>query len=159
MAACTCKLAAILLAAAAHAQMFSAGVRGGAVFGADGFSNYTVGPTAEFKPPIVPLRFVVDALYKNAAVAGGRASVWDFPLMIRLEPPTPGLKPFLMGGGLVRRLRVLRGDTRTGFTMGGGVRIGLPAIKITPEFRYSYVGASGIRGRDHMGEFLIGITF
>jgi hypothetical protein len=152
-------LALFLAAVSAQAQVFSAGVRGGIPFGASGFSNYTVGPTAEFKPPIVPLRFVVDALYKNAAYTGGTASVWDFPLMIRLEPPTPVLKPFLMGGGLIRRLSFLGGHTQTGFTMGGGLRIGLPVIKLTPEFRYSFVGESSIRGADHMGEFLIGITF
>lgn len=148
-----------LAAVSAHAQMFSAGARGGIPFGATGLSNYTAGPTIEFKPPIAPLRFVVDALYKNAAYIGGTASVWDFPLMIRLEPPTPVLKPFLMGGALVRRLSFLGGHTQTGFTMGGGVRITLPVIKVTPEFRYGYVGESSIRGRDHMGEFLVGITF
>lgn len=148
-----------LLGLAAQAQMFSAGVRGGVPFGASGFSNYTVGPTAEFKPPIVPLRFVVDALYKNAEYVGGSGSVWDIPLMVRLEPPTPVLKPFLMGGGLIRRIGFLGGDTQRGFTMGAGLRIGLPVIKITPEFRYSYVGEGSVRGRDHMGELLIGITF
>jgi hypothetical protein len=159
MAACTCRLALALVAVSAHAQTFSGGVRGGIPFGANGYANYTVGPTVEFKPPVLPLRFVVDALYKNAEYLGGTASVWDIPLMIRLESPTPGLKPFLMGGGLIRRLSFLGGETQTGFTLGGGLRIGLPVIKITPEFRYSYVGAGSRRGADNMGEILIGITF
>lgn len=157
----------MLFAVSAHAQMFSAGVRGGIPFGASGSSNYTVGPTAEFKPPIVPLRFVVDALYKNVAYIGGpraqpvnsSGSVWDIPLMVRLEPPTAVLKPFLMGGGLIRRIGFLGGDTQTGFTLGAGLRIGLPVVKITPEFRYSFVGEGRVRGSDHMGELLIGITF
>jgi hypothetical protein len=144
---------------AADAQIFSGGVRGGIPFGASGYSNYTFGPTVELKPPVIPLRFVVDALYKRAEYVGGQASVWDIPLMVRLESPAPGLKPFLMGGGLIRRMSFLGGETQTGFTLGGGLRITLPVIKITPEFRYSYVGEGSRRGPDNMGEFLIGITF
>ena len=161
MAACICRsfVLAALFALCAGAEIFSGGVRGGIPFGATGFSNYTVGPTVELKPPVLPLRFVVDALYKRASYVGGDASVWDIPLMVRLETPTPGLKPFVMGGGLIRRLTFLGGDTQTGFTFGAGLRIGLPVIKITPEFRFSHVGESSVRGSDNMGEIIVGITF
>lgn len=161
MAACTCRFLILIaaLASAANAEIFSAGVRGGIPFGATGYSNYTVGPTVELKPPILPLRFVVDALYKRASYVGGDASVWDIPLMVRLETPTPVFKPFVMGGGLIRRLSFLGGHTQTGFTAGAGLRITVPFIKITPEFRFSHVGESSTRGSDNMGEIIVGITF
>jgi hypothetical protein len=162
MVACTCRIfsLALILGSAAFGQMFSAGVRGGIPFGSDGYRSYTVGPTVEFKPPIIPLRFVGDALYKRTDIGGRVSSVWDIPLMVRLEMPTPILKPFIMGGPLWRRVDLLNdSDTQTGFTTGAGLRITAPFVKITPEFRFSHVGDVPGRGSDNMGEFLIGITF
>jgi hypothetical protein len=159
MAACTCRLAVFFLAVAAHGQMFSAGVRVGWVAPSNPGSNYKFGPTAEFKPPVVPLRFVVDSLYSKLSTPQQTAAVWDVPLMIRLESPAPVLKPFLMGGALIRRITVAGGETAAGFTFGAGLRIGLPRIKLTPEFR---VSRAEVAGRDipaTTGEFLIGITF
>ncbi len=162
MAACICRGAFLtaVLAVSSFGQMFSAGVRGGWPFGGDNYKNYTFGPTVEFKPPIIPLRFAADALYKKLDASGTGNSVWDIPLMVRLEVPTPVIKPFVMGGALFRRVDLL-GDSETqkGFTTGAGIRITVPFVKITPELRFSHVGSAGALGSSNSGELLIGITF
>ncbi len=160
MAACICRVGLVLLTASTlSAEIFSAGVRGGIPFGAQGYQNYTFGPTVEVKPPIVPIRFVVDALYKRIEAGAASGSVVDIPVMVRLETPTPFLRPFVMGGALFRRVNLFGGNTQTGFTLGGGLRITAPFVKITPEFRFSRVGENSFRGATNQGEFLIGITF
>jgi hypothetical protein len=150
----------LLFSATASAQIFSAGVRGGVPFGSDGFRNYTVGPTVEFKPPILPFRFVADGLYKRLSAGQDSISVWEIPLMVRFELPTPFAKPFIGGGPTFRRFSISGdGSTQNGFVAGTGIRLTVPFIKITPEFRFSHFRENSFRGTDNQGEFLIGITF
>ncbi len=166
MVGCICRLAMMgaLIGGAASAQILTGGVRGGIPWGPDGYRNFTIGPTVEFKPPIIPIRIVADALYKRVegpTAADGKttASVWDFPIMARVELPLPMLRPFVGGGPTFRRVSLFDGDWQKGGVVGAGIRINAIAVKITPEFRYSHFGSSSVRGQDNQGEFLIGITF
>lgn len=182
MVGCICKVALVasIIGSAASAQMFTAGVRGGASWGPGQVENFTVGPTVEFKPPIIPVRIVADALYKRIQVtdftdevtltdpAGGThigyrtkgKAVWDFPIMARVELPTPILRPFIGAGPTFRYIPVFPSDNwQKGAVIGAGVRINAFALKFTPEVRFSHFRASGPRGVDNQGEFLLGITF
>ncbi len=183
MAACICRVVLVtsMIGGTTFAQMFSAGVRGGGMWGPNAFDKFTVGPTVEFKPPIIPIRIVADALYKQVNVGTrnvnlpdgpsllgvsptettpqSTARVWDFPIMARVELPIPVVRPFIGAGPTFRRISAFDGDWQKGGVVGAGIRINALAVKITPEFRYSHFRASSIRGNDNQGEFLIGITF
>ena len=169
---CRLTLVASLAGAAVSAQILSGGVRGGGMWGPNAFENFTVGPTVEFKPPVIPIRVVADALYKRVGVistqgqgtlgtsgTSNTVSVWDFPIMARVELPFPVLKPFVGAGPTFRRISLFDGDWQKGGVVGAGIRFDAFAIKITPEFRYSHFGPSSARGHDNQGEFLIGLTF
>jgi hypothetical protein len=146
--------------APAFGQMFTAGVRGGYRFGTGGLDPFTVGPTFEFKPPILPLRLTADVLYKRANTGTQSFTVWDFPLIVRFEVPTPLLKPFFGAGPSFRRYGISASDNFvTGFAFGTGIRWTAPFVKITPEVRVSTFPSTSFRGRDTQSEVLIGVTF
>jgi len=188
MAACICRVTLILsmVGGATFAQMFSAGVRGGGMWGPRAFDSFTVGPTVEFKPPIIPIRIVADALYKqvnvskwvadgtNTLITSGTdivevpsgqmvlstSRVWDFPIMARVELPIPVARPFIGVGPTFRYIPFYSSDNwQKGVVAGAGIRFNIGLVKITPELRYSNFRASGPRGVDNQGEFLLGITF
>lgn len=175
--------------------MFSAGVRGGGMWGPRAFDNFTVGPTVEFKPPIIPIRIVADALYKQVnvgtrsvtlpdgtsttitgtiipsgtntlgassteTITPSTSRVWDFPIMARVELPIPIARPFIGAGPTFRRISSFQDQNwQKGIVAGAGIRFNIGLVKITPELRYSNFRASGPRGVDNQGEFLLGITF
>lgn len=194
MAACICRVALVasMIGGTAFAQMFSAGVRGGGMWGPRAFDKFTIGPTVEFKPPIIPIRIVADALYKQVNVshwepaAGGlnpgqgtvvlpgtdilapppgqivqsTSRAWDFPIMARVELPIPIARPFIGAGPTFRYIPFYSSDNwQKGVVAGAGIRFNIGFVKITPELRYSNFRASGPRGVDNQGEFLMGITF
>lgn len=119
------------------------------------------------------------------------ADAWDFPLLLKLRLGEGPIKPYVSAGPTFRDLSNLSqiedfftrsvlvtstaATTRpaelnntftTGFTLGGGVQLGLGVLRISPEIRFTRWGwntfsdVTGVfRSNPNQVDFLVGITF
>lgn len=133
-------------------------------------SRWTIGPMLEVDLP-GGLGVEVDALYRrvgyeaNAGRGQFSDGLWDFPLMAKYRFPGVRVRPYIGGGWTYRRLNdLLRfSSSSNGFVGAAGVRIKLPLVKISPEFRYTRWANEdiqpGFRTKKDQAEILVGITF
>jgi len=140
-------------------------------------SRWTLGPMVELD---LPLGFgvEVDALYRRVGYEGpaGRGplagevgefkdGLWDFPVIAKYKFPGAVGRPYIGGGWTYRRLNELLRFTSSsnGFVLAAGVRINAPALKISPEVRYTRWANDdiqpGFRTNRNQTEILVGITF
>lgn len=158
----------LVLAAAAHAQPFGFGVKGGAPLneafdvanGRKPFSDTTrfiVGGMAELR---LPLGFAVegDILYTRfhfssdnllASIPRSSSNAWEFPIVVKYKFSGLGpVRPYVEAGPNFRKiqsvLRVLpkqiNDDTGKGIVFGAGVELKLLFVRISPELRYTHWG-------------------
>ncbi len=121
----------IWLTVPSHAQVFSAGVKGGTPISEAGITamlrtrggsgpstlnirRYTIGPTVEVALPF-RLRFQADFLYKRldrtehrllgvsfGTITRRAANTWEFPMVLKYAWRYRGTRPFALAGGAFR---------------------------------------------------------
>jgi len=157
---CKCGAIAVLFASTAFAQLpISLGVRVGAPLGGP-FKPYIFGPTVEVRFPIIAVRVIADALYTRIeGEPGSGRNVWEVPIMARLEARNLLVSPFIGAGPAFRWYPGFNVDTQRGFAVGGGVRVSILLLKLTPEIRYTKYGENQLRDSGGHAQFLLGITF
>jgi hypothetical protein len=189
-----------VLAIPCAAQPFSVGMKLGLPFGDAydvvtssnsirdyfrGGGQFTVGPYAELKIPILPLSVEGDILYTRynfssdnivSAIATGNSNAWEFPILVKYRFSGIGpIRPFIGAGPTFRRLQsVLRFDPRkqndaggTGVVFAGGLEAKILLLKIAPEVRYTHWGSQSfldganalIRAKQNQTQFLVGFGF
>lgn len=182
------------------AQSFSVGMKLGLPFGdaydvatsSNSITNYfrgggqfTVGPYAELKIPIVPLSVEGNILYTRynfssenvvSAMAAGNSNAWEFPILLKYRFGSVGpIHPYIGAGPTFRRLQsVLRYDPRKqddsggrGVVFAGGLEAKFLLLKISPELRYTHWGSQSfldganalIRAKQNQAQFLVGFGF
>jgi hypothetical protein len=150
-------------------------------------SRFEVGPTLGVR---LPLGFSVegDALFKretlNLGQFGGftagstHSDSWQFPVMLKYTLGRQAIAPVLGAGVSVRHLNnfsdvpsyLFNGGTSAnsvGFVAGGGVRLKLGPMNVTPEVRYTRWGGNSFQQAlsnflplsQNEASFLVGITF
>ncbi len=128
----------------------------------------------------------VDIFVRRATTA----NAWDFPLLLKWRLAPGPIKPYFSVGPTFRGLsnltqrvetffapsRPQRSETttpaelenrfNTGFTIGGGLQLGGPRVKLSPEIRYTRWGWQNFRSVNGLlstnpdqVEFLVGLTF
>jgi hypothetical protein len=154
-------LCSFVLAAAAHAQPFSVGLKAGgsltdaiqvgsaATFATVSVDNhhYVIGPYVELRLPL-QLSLEVDALYRsyNFQLAPGTKSSsvgsWEFPVLAKYKLFKGPVRPYIDGGlvfshltGLANIPGVLH-NSDYGVALGAGVEIHALVLRISPEIRY-----------------------
>ena len=183
-------ICAIVLAGSALAELpFGVGVKLGAPL-VDAFkvrsiptfaavtassSHFTVGPYVELRLPF-GLGIEVDALhrgyeYRNAGVSYSNSS-WEFPVLAKYRLFHGPIRPFVDGGLSFSKLNdvaklnsfsaVLHSNSY-GIVLGGGIEIKTPAVRFTPEIRYTgytfLTFDSVLRTNRNQATFLVGIGF
>lgn len=185
-------LCASVLAASAFAAeipFFGAGVKLGAPlidafnvssnptfasFGASS-SHFTVGPYVELRLPF-GLGLEVGALhrgydYRNAGTTFGSSS-WEFPVLAKYRLFRGPIRPFIDGGlsfiklsdvSKVTSFTAVNHSNSFGIVLGGGLEIKTPAVRFTPEIRYTgytfLTFDSLLRTNRNQATFLVGIGF
>jgi len=148
-----------VLAAAAHSQPISVGLKFGVPL-SDAFSvqspnpfqyvaetrRYTVGPYLDLRLP-ARVALEIDALYKSYEyrVAGSSisASSWEFPVLAKYKFLPGPLQPYIEGGIAFSRLTdvpqviELNNKNNFGVVAGAGVEFRLRFVRISPEIRYN----------------------
>ena len=138
-------------------------------------SHFTVGPYVELRLPF-GLGLEVDALhrgyeYRNAGSSFSNSS-WEFPVLAKYRLFHGPIRPFVDGGLSFRKLNdvaklnsfaaVLHSNTY-GIVLGGGLEIKTPAVRFTPEIRYTgytfLTFDSVLRTNRNQATFLVGIGF
>ncbi len=171
------------------------GVRGGAPFGGNNTITNSltsslgltqrrleIGPTLGVR---LPLGFSVegDALYNRqtldfAQFASTSSSSWDFPVMLKFTAGHQAIAPVFGAGVTVRHIGdfgavpgfLFNGVTSpntVGFVAGGGLRLKLGPVDITPEVRYMRWGSNTFSQSllnllplsRNEGSVLVGVTF
>ena len=148
--------------------------------------HFEVGPTLGIR---LPLGFSVegDALYKRETLNFSQSATsvtatthlgsWEFPAMVKYTFGEQFFAPVVGAGVAVRHLNnfgdvpsFVVGNTSAdsvGFVMGGGIRIKLGPLHITPELRYTRWGstslsrsvASLVAFNPNEASVLVGVTF
>jgi hypothetical protein len=157
-----------LAALLCRAQSITLGAMGGARVtdivpspAADESKRYLVGPMIDFGLPL-GFSLELDALYSREGFSGAsstplsttfasqRANTWEVPLLLKQTLPVPIVKPFVEIGYAARvatgsihfdnaSLAPQNVDAASyGLVVGGGVRIGVGALRLSPQFRYSH---------------------
>ena len=113
-------------------------------------------------------------------------SFWQFPVMLKWRAGVGPIRPFVNGGPSFSKLsgigdassclislgagnctgKVLK-SSGTGVAFGGGLDIKVPVIRLSPEIRYTRLGANFFQGgagatlasQRNQLEFLVGVTF
>lgn len=91
--------------------------------------------------------------------------LWDFPVLAKYRFAGRAARPFVVGGYSYRRMNgELRiGSSPHGFTIGGGVRIRLPAGWLSPELRFTRWGTKefepALRTAANQADLLVSWTF
>jgi hypothetical protein len=157
--------------------------------------RYTIGPMVELHLPLgISIEF--DALYrplKYGSVSEGEAQVqtrgnsWQFPLLLKYRFSGGLLRSYLGAGFAFQRLSGLKQVTRilttqpspqssgpaelsdrssSGVVLAGGLELGVPFARISPELRYTRWGSKNFRSavggfgsQLNQAEFLVGISF
>ena len=141
-----------------------------------------IGPTLGVR---LPLGFSVegDALYNRqtldfAQFASTHSSSWEFPVMLKFTAGEQSVAPVFGAGVTVRHISnfgsvpgfLLNGATSpntVGFVAGGGFRLKLGPVNITPEVRYTRWGGDNFSRSllnllplsRNEGSVLVGVTF
>lgn len=173
-----------LIAAAAYAQPFGAGLKiGGPLTDAaslaqgspDAFVNtnhYLVGPYGEVRLP-GGFAVEVDALYRsfNYALRGvpGSNGNWEFPVMAKYKLLKGPVKPYIEGGLLLSHLTGsdlnIAHASNYGVTLGAGLEIRALVLRISPEIRYDgfffhdFSNNSFVQSNRNQAMVLVGIGF
>jgi len=180
----------------AYSQTFSFGVKVGvplttvytteAIADGGAFANeqrFTVGPTLEVHLPF-HLSFEVDALWRQSSFStiGGHfngnldSSVndWQVPFLAKYEVKFGPIQPFIDGGVVYRRVSTSTSSVppptnpnTAGVTLGGGVALKLPHLRLSPEIRYtkwptpafSSAYAGPVISMSNQVDLLVGDTF
>lgn len=129
---------------------------------------WTLGPTLEVNLPR-HFGFSIDMLYRSIAYEDARgtqsASQWTVPVLVRYRFGSGSARPFLTGGPNFTPSGFAK--TVTGVTLGAGLQLRAPLIRLTPELRFTQFGtasfreaASGlVRANRTQFDFLVGLTF
>ena len=138
-------------------------------------SHFTVGPYIEVRLPF-GLGLEVDALhrgyeYRNAGASFSNSS-WEFPVLAKYRFFKGPIRPFIDGGLTFSKLNdvakltsfsAVQHSNSYGIVLGGGIEIKTPAVRITPEIRYSgytfLTFDSLLRTNRNQATFLVGIGF
>src|SRR5258708_18055832 len=138
-------------------------------------SHFTVGPYVELRLPF-GLGLEVDALhrgfeYHNAGAALG-SSGWEFPVLAKYRLFRGPIRPFVDGGlsfsklsdvSKVTSFTAVQHSNSFGIVLGGGLEIKTPAVRFTPEIRYTgytfVTFDSLLRTNRNQATFLVGIGF
>ena len=171
------------------------GGRGGAGLSTLNIRRSTIGPSFEIALP-VGLRLEADALYKRLDRTEHRffnpvfgnisrlaANTWEFPLLLKYSCEHGTFRPFVVAGGVFRRIHSFEGSTETfaggfqppysvtryrvdepltqgGAAVGAGVRVlAAGPLKITPEIRYTRWTSLRFLPTRNRVEFLVGVGF
>ncbi|MCC7174554.1 MAG: PorT family protein [Bryobacterales bacterium] len=156
---------------------------------------YVIGPAVELRL-FAGLSAEADLLYRRMeykATTTGTSSVeerttgqvWEVPLLVKYRTPGELLRPFLLAGVSYRRLarfeqRVfsqrftgtvqeppeLRSRSSAGATVGGGLELSVPLVRVSAELRYTRWGSSSFRAaltglatQLNQADLLLGILF
>ena len=155
--------------------------------------RYAIGPTFEVRLPL-GLGIQIDALYRKIGITGtapagtgtNSFSYWQFPIMAKWRPGVGPVRPFIAAGPSFSKLggvgnaasclvslgtgncfgKVLK-SSGTGIAFGAGVEAKLPIIRVSPEIRYTRLGANlfdgtaaaSLASQRNQLEFLVGVTF
>jgi len=166
---------------------FNAANTFGSRFGVLSTQRFEVGPTLGIRLP-VGLSVEGDALFHRQTLkvpqiagfsAGVNADSWQFPVMLKLTAGSRAIAPVLGAGAVVRHGNDLSAipsflftnsssSNTVGFVAGGGVRIKLGVVSLTPELRYTRWGGGSFTQSllnelspfsRHEASVLVGITF
>jgi hypothetical protein len=165
---------------------FNAANTFGSRFGVLSTQRFELGPTLGVRLPF-GLSVEGDALFhrqtlKVPQVAGFNPGVnwdsWQFPVMLKITPGAGAIAPVFGAGAVVRHGKDLSAipsflfnnssSNTVGFVAGGGVRIKLGAVNLTPELRYTRWGGGSFTQSlmnelspfsRHEASVLVGITF
>jgi opacity protein-like surface antigen len=150
-------LSFLLIAGAAAAQPFSAGVKIGAPL-TDALSiqspnpfdyvastgRFVVGPYVEVRLP-AGFAIEVDALYRSFSYSSTQnsasASTWEFPILAKRKFLKGPVRPYVDGGVAFSHLSIsnvtnVNHSSNFGITLGAGIEIHAPVLHISPEVRY-----------------------
>lgn len=177
---------ACLLAGLTFGQNIEPGIKGGWVLtqafpdgasfsGSPGSKGFLLGPSIEIRLPF-GLGVEADALYRRSDILTSQGnnvireggSGWEFPILAKYRFGPPLVKPFVEAGPAFRSgLGSAQNVSGKGFVVGGGISVGVPHLRISPEIRFLHWGAGGgpstipgINGpNQNQAEFLIGLSF
>ena len=152
---------------------------------------YVIGPAAELRL-FAGLSAEVDLLYRRVEytsttqatpqeVSRTSGQTWELPMLAKYRVPGELLRPFVSAGLSYRRLarfeqRLSTGGTSeppeltkrstSGATVGGGLEVSLPLIRVSAEMRYTRWGSSsfrstlsGLASQLNQADLLLGILF
>jgi opacity protein-like surface antigen len=179
---------ALLAASAAYPQSVSFGLKGGvplsnALKVADpatytsNRSPFVIGPAVELGLPL-GLAVEADLLYRRLHYASSTGAItgqtWEVPILAKYRFPGALLRPYIQAGLSFRRFAAfntdqppeVRGRGATGATVGAGLELHLPVVRLSSEMRYTRWGTTSIRSalgglttQLNQADFLLGITF
>jgi hypothetical protein len=147
-------------------------------------SNFTIGPSVRVNLP-AGFRIEVDALYRpyGFTLNGGASGVypvsaqqWRFPVLLQYRFNAPLVHPFVEAGLSFDHLAgisdaaksviasgpgTLLHQTNADFTIGGGVDVKIPFVRLSGELRYSRATVSDFAGISNLNqaEVLFGVHF
>jgi opacity protein-like surface antigen len=177
-----------LAASAAYPQSVSFGLKGGvplanalkvtdpATYTSDR-SPFVIGPAVELGLPL-GLAVEADLLYRRlhwaSSTSATTGQTWEFPILAKYRFPGPLLRPFIDAGISFRRFAAfstdqppeVKGRAATGATIGAGLELHLPVVRLSSEIRYTRWGTTSIRAtlgglttQLNQADLLLGITF
>ncbi len=138
-------------------------------------SHFTVGPYIEIRLPLglgLEMDFLHRGLeYRNAGNRLG-SSNWEFPVLAKYRLFRGPIRPFVDGGlsfsklsdvQKVNSFAAVQHSNSYGIVLGGGLEIKTPAVRFTPEIRYTgytfLTFDSLLRTNRNQATFLVGIGF
>jgi hypothetical protein len=177
---------ACLLAGLSFAQNIAPGIKGGWMLtqafpgdpsfsGSPGSKGFLLGPSIEVRLPF-GLGVEADALYRRSDILSSQGNSvsreggggWEIPVLGKYRFGSPLVKPFVEAGPAFRSgLGSAQNVSGKGFVAGGGIEVGVPRLRISPEIRFLHWGAGGrpsvipeVEGpNQNQAEFLIGLSF
>ena len=178
----------LLAASAAYPQSVSFGLKGGvplsnalkvadpATYTSDR-SPFVIGPVVELGLPL-GLAVEADLLYRRlrytSSTSRTTGQTWEVPILGKYRFPGALLRPFIEAGLSFRRfagfntgqLPEVRGRAAAGATVGAGLELRLPVVRLSSEIRYTRWGSTSIRSalggittQLNQADLLLGITF
>jgi hypothetical protein len=174
-----------------HSQVFSFGAKvgvpltagekaGGIANGAESINplRLTAGPTMEVHLPF-HLSLEVDVLWRrsSSAVVGTFAGLnlkssitdWQVPFLAKYEAGSGLARPFVDGGVVYRQVSDASDPPHNpgtaGVSVGGGITVKLPHLRISPEIRFTrwlkpaFDGYNFTVGNSNQADLLVGVTF
>ncbi len=185
----------LLAASAAYPQSVSFGLKGGVPLSnalkVANTSTYTsdrspfvIGPVVELGLPLgigVEADLLYRRLHYDSSTSRTTGQVWEVPILAKYRFPGALLRPFIGAGLSFRRFARIdqttqssstnqppevRGRAAIGATVGAGLELHLPVVRLSSEIRYTRWGSTSIRAtlgglttQLNQADFLLGITF